>query len=84
MPDSSDVRSQLGTPRRALLSLIPSFFHGFYPNRDDPIPETTSRHATVNLPTVAHLTRENALLAIMLCTSLLREQQDWIEEVADG
>ena len=79
--DSRASRSRLGVPRRALLSPIPKFFQSFFPANDDPIPETISRHATVHLPTVAHLTRENALLAIMLCTSLLREQQDWIEEV---
>lgn len=80
---SSDVQSRLEVPRRALLSPIPKFFHNFYPDSEDPIPETTSRHATVHHPTVEHLTRENALLAIMLCASLLRQQQDWIEEVRD-
>lgn len=62
---------------------IPKFFATFYPEQGDQAPETVSRHATVHQPTVAHLTRDNSLLAIMLCTPLLREQQDWIEEVRD-
>ncbi len=75
--------SRTKVPRRALLSPIPKFFQGFYPEQGDPIPETVSRHATVHQPTVDHLTRENSLLAIMLCMSLLREQQAWIDEVRD-
>jgi len=75
--------SRTKVPRRALLSPIPKFFQGFYPEQGDPIPETVSRHATVHQPTVDHLTRENSLQAIMLCTSLLREQQAWIDEVRD-
>lgn len=70
-------------PRRALLSPIPKFFQEFHPKRGHAVPETASRHATVHQPTIEHLTRENSLLAIMLCISLLREQQAWIDEVRD-
>jgi hypothetical protein len=45
------------------------------------IPDTVSRHATVHKPTVAHLTADNALMAIMLATSILTDQQAWCEEV---
>lgn len=77
------VPSRLNVPRRALLSPIPKFFQNFYPEQGDAMPETASRHATVHQPTIEHLTRENSLLAIMLCASLLREQQAWILEVQD-
>ncbi|MCY3894542.1 MAG: hypothetical protein OXF65_14750 [Acidimicrobiaceae bacterium] len=76
-------RSPYDVPRRALLSPIPKFFKKFYPEQGDAVPETASRHATVHQPTIEHLSRENSLLAIMLCSSLLREQQAWILEVRD-
>ena len=65
--------------RHALIAPIPKFFTPYYPGQ--PVPETVSRHATVHQPSVAHLSRDNALLAIMLSTSILREQQSWCEEV---
>lgn len=77
------TRFRTKVPRRALLSPIPKFFQKFYPEQGDAVPETASRHATVHHPTIEHLTRENSLLAIMLCISLLREQQAWIDEVRD-
>ena len=64
---------------RALLSPVPKFFTPYYPDQGDPIPETTSRHAAVHNPTVEHLSKENALIALMLCTSLLRDLQSWRE-----
>jgi hypothetical protein len=67
--------------RSALIGPIPKFFTPFYNKDGEPIPNTVSRHATVHKPTVAHFSRENALLALMLCVSILREQQDWAEEV---
>jgi len=67
--------------RHALIGPIPKFFTPFHARPGEAIPNTVSRHATVHKPTVAHLSRENALLALMLCISILREQQDWAEEV---
>ena len=67
--------------RHALIAPIPKFFTPYYANQGQPVPETVSRHATVHQPTVAHLSRDNALLVIMLSTSILREQQSWCEEV---
>ncbi len=81
--ETERARFRTGVPRRALLSPIPKFFQAFYPEQGHAVPETASRHATVHQPTVEHLTRENSLLAIMLCVSLLREQQAWIDEVRD-
>ncbi len=64
---------------RALLQPVPKFFTPYYPDQGDPIPETTSRHAAVHNPTVEHLSKENALIALTLCTSLLRDLQSWRE-----
>jgi hypothetical protein len=69
--------------RHALIAPIPKFFTPFYGRPGETVPDTVSRHVTVHRPTVAHLTRDNALLAIMLCVSILREQQTWREEIED-
>ena len=69
--------------RNALIAPIPKFYTPFYGEQDEKIPDTVSRHATVHQPTVEHLSQENALLAMMLCVSLLRQQQDWAEEIRD-
>jgi hypothetical protein len=67
--------------RHALIGPIPKFFKPFHAKPGEPIPDTVSRHATVHKPTVQHLSKANALLALMLCVSILREMQDWAEEV---
>jgi hypothetical protein len=67
--------------RYALIGPIPKFFTPFHAVPGEPIPDTVSRHATVHRPTVTHLTKENAVLALMLCVSILRQMQDWAEEV---
>ena len=67
--------------RRALIGPIPKFFEPFYGRKGERIPDTVSRHVTVHRPTVEHLSRSNALLAIMFSTSILRDQQAWCEEV---
>jgi hypothetical protein len=67
--------------RHALIGPIPKFFTPFHGTQGEPIPDTVSRHATVHKPTVKHFSRVNALTAIMLSTSILREQQAWCEEV---
>ena len=69
--------------RHALIAPIPKFFTPFYARPGETIPATVSRHATVHKPTVKHLSFDNALLAIMLCVSILREQQAWCERVRD-
>ena len=78
--DSDEREYRFDVMRRALLAPIPSFFTKFHPDDGDPVPETVSRHATVHRPTVEHLSPANALLSVMLCTSYLREQQQWIED----
>jgi hypothetical protein len=47
----------------------------------DPIPGELSRHVVAHSATVAHFSQENALLALMLVTSILREMHEWCEEV---
>ena len=78
--DSDERERRFDVMRRALLAPIPKFFTKFHPDDGDPVPETVSRHATVHRPTVEHLSPANALLSVMLCTSYLREQQQWIED----
>jgi hypothetical protein len=75
--------TRLEVLRHALIGPIPKFFTPFHARPGEAIPATVSRHATVHKPTVKHLSQENALLAVMLCVSILREQQDWAEEVRD-
>lgn len=67
--------------RQALIAPIPSFFTPFHGDPGEAVPEALSRHVTVHRPTSRHLSGENALLAIMLGTSILRDQQAWAEEV---
>jgi len=67
--------------RHALIGPIPKFFTPYHGRPGEMIPDTVSRHATAHNPTVKHLSPENALLALMLCVSILREMQDWAEEV---
>lgn len=67
----------------ALLSPVPKFFTRYKREKGDPIPETASRHATAHNPTVKHLSEENALISLMLCTSLLRDQQMLHEYLRD-
>lgn len=81
--DSPILNDEFDVRRRALLEPISKFFGPFFADRGDPMPDKLSRHAVVHRPTAEHFSKENALLAIMLATSLLREQQAWYEE-ADG
>ncbi len=78
-----DAPKPVKVHRNALIAPIPKFFTPFHGGQDEKIPDTVSRHATVHRPTVEHLSKENALLAVMLCVSLLRQQQDWAEEIRD-
>jgi hypothetical protein len=67
--------------RAALIAPVARFFTPFWANPGEPLPNTVSRHAVVHQPTPEHFSRLNALLAVMLCTSILRDQQAWCEEV---
>lgn len=78
-----DAPKSVKAHRNALIAPIPKFFAPYHGEQDEKIPDTVSRHATVHQPTIEHLSKENALLAVMLCVSLLRQQQDWAEEIRD-
>ena len=81
--DSAERRSRFDVEHQALLAPIPQFFVDFSADRGDPIPNTASRHATVHKPTCEHLSLANALLSVMLCTSLIRHQQWMLDEYRD-
>jgi hypothetical protein len=66
---------------QVLIAPIPRFFTPWYPDAGVPAPETLSRYVVAHQPTVSHFSVENALVSLMLATSLLREQQAWAEEV---
>lgn len=65
--------------RHALIGPIKHFFTDFTPG--DPLPEKLSRHVAVHAPNVEHFSRANALVGVMLVTSILRDEQAWCEEV---
>ena len=67
--------------RNALIAPIVGFFKPFRVKNGDPIPTALSRHVVAHRATRVHFCEENALLALMLVTSLLREMQSWSEEV---
>lgn len=70
---------------RTLAAVAPvrSFYRDWQPSsrRSVPAPRNLARHATVHGgPRAGHLTPSNALLAVMLLTSLIREVQEWHNE----
>ena len=66
---------------QVLTAPIPSFFTPFHPGTGGPAPESLSRHVVAHQPTLTHLTALNSLKAVMLVTAILREMQDWAEEM---
>jgi hypothetical protein len=62
---------------RWLASLAPAdaFYGKGDGRRGDPVPEGLNRHVHGHRPPLCHYRKDNALLAVMLMTSLLREQQ---------
>lgn len=64
---------------RALIAPIPLFFTGWSPDKGLEPPKSLSRHVVAHQPTRQHFSPENALLSLMLATSLLRYQQDCFE-----
>jgi hypothetical protein len=59
---------------------IPKFFHPWQAGKEAP-PTDLSRHVIAHQPTVAHLSRRNALVAQMFVVSLLRERQHWADQI---
>jgi hypothetical protein len=61
--------------RGIALAPIERFYTEWYPSSGQPAPAGLSRHVTIHQATLDHFSRSNALLAVMLMTSLLREFQ---------
>ncbi len=68
--------------RLALIAPIPKFYTPFWPG-DEEVPESLSRHVVAHQPSRAHFSQGNALAALMLGVSFIREQQEWCDEVRD-
>lgn len=66
---------------QVLIAPIPRFFTPWWPDKGTPPPKGLSRQVVAHQPTLAHFSTTNALLAVMLVTSILRQQQDWSDEV---
>src|SRR5579885_2489919 len=81
----SNDRDQFALPHnwhyKALIAPIPRFFTPWSPASGRPLPESLSRHVVAHQPTRQHFSPENALLALMLATSLLCDAQERAEEV---
>lgn len=73
--------SKYDVPRQVLIAPIHRFFTTWYPDSGQKPPDDLSRHVVAHQPTQRHFSPENALLSLMLVTSLLREMQVWSEEV---
>ena len=58
-----------------ITSTIPSALAQFFPHNGDPVPVTFNRHALAHAPDPAQLTETNALVGLMLVTSMIRELQ---------
>ncbi len=65
--------------RHALIAPVSTFFTEFRPG--NPEPDLLSRHVVAHAPTKAHFSRRNAMIAVMLAVSILREQEEWCQEV---
>lgn len=64
-----------------LMAPIPRFFTPWTPESGKPAPEALSRNVVAHQATLAHFTRENALVGLMLDISILRAQQEWSQDV---
>jgi hypothetical protein len=65
-----------------VLAAIPGALEQFWPHRGDPVPVRFNRHASAHTVHAGQFTRTNALVAIMIITSLLREAQESVWYVA--
>ncbi len=65
--------------RHAFVAPVKTFFTEF--RAGDPEPDLLSRHVVAHAPTKAHFNRTNVVISLMLATSILREQEEWCEEV---
>ncbi len=75
--ESGTLSQEFDVPRQALIAPLPVFFTPFRPDRGDTVPGVLSRHAVAHRPTIEHFSRENAIMAMMLATSLLKEREEY-------
>lgn len=76
-----DFASPWNFQYQVLIAPIPRFFTPWRPSDGTVPPSHLSRHVVAHQAAVEHFTPTNALLSLMLVTSILRTQQAWIEEV---
>lgn len=77
----SDLSSGSQFRYQVLIAPIPRFFTPWQPDSGRPRPSHLSRHVVAHQAALDHFTPLNALLAVMLVVGILREQQEWAEEV---
>jgi hypothetical protein len=78
---SGTLSHDFDVPRKALIAPIPKFFTPFYPGSGQPAPDALSRHVVAHRPTIGHFSTGNAILAMMLATSLLKEREEYREYI---
>ncbi len=66
---------------KSLIAPIERFFTKWFPDSGYNPPDSLSRHVVAHQPTQEHFSSENALLSLMLTTSLLYAVQEWSEQV---
>ncbi|SRR6266516_2361370 len=66
---------------KILMAPIPSFFTEWHPDGKQNPPDALSRHVVAHNPTLEHFSQQNALLSLMLDTSILHVMQAWCEQV---
>ena len=65
---------------QAALAPIGPFYTAWYPSWGTPAPDALSRHVTIHQADQRHYTRGNAIVAVLLTTSVLRALQELAEE----
>lgn len=68
---------------RAALAPIGPFYTSWYASSGTPAPEALSRHVTVHQADHTHYTEGNAMVAVLLATSVLRALQE-LQELAEA
>ena len=68
---------------RAALAPIGPFYATWYASSGTPVPEALSRHVTVHQADHTHYTEGNAMVAVLLATSVLRALQE-LQELAEA
>lgn len=62
------------------MARVSRFYTRWFPNDPTPPPTHLSRHVSVHVADGMHYTEENAILAVMLMASLLRQLSDFHAE----